>query len=35
MLRLMESLGFVNDPDAEDPGMRRVWLPLPGVGQEA
>lgn len=28
MLKLMTSLGFVNDPDPEDPGMRSVWLKL-------
>lgn len=28
MLGLMTSLGFVNDVDAEDPTMRRVWLGL-------
>ncbi|WP_420177497.1 GNAT family N-acetyltransferase [Kerstersia gyiorum] len=28
MLSLMTSLGFVNDVDAEDPTMRRVWLGL-------
>lgn len=28
MLSLMASLGFRNDPDTEDPGMRRVWLDL-------
>ncbi len=28
MLALMASLGFRNDPDADDPGMRRVWLDL-------
>jgi len=28
MLSLMTRLGFVNDPDPEDPGMRRVWLDL-------
>ena len=26
MLALMTSLGFTNDPDPEDPTMRRVWL---------
>lgn len=28
MLGLMASLGFRNDPDPDDPGMRRVWLDL-------
>lgn len=28
MLSLMTSLGFTNDPDPEDPTMRRVWLSL-------
>ncbi len=28
MLGLMTSLGLTNDPDPEDPGMRRVWMPL-------
>lgn len=28
MLGLMSYLGFRIDPDAEDPGMRRVWLDL-------
>jgi len=28
MLTLMKNLGFVNDPDEEDPSMRRVWLDL-------
>lgn len=28
MLSLMVSLGFRNDPDESDPGMRRVWLDL-------
>jgi len=28
MLGLMAHLGFRNDPDEEDPGMRRVWLDL-------
>jgi acetyltransferase len=28
MLALMTSLGFTNDPDPEDPTMRRVWLNL-------
>ncbi|WP_063581902.1 GNAT family N-acetyltransferase [Achromobacter ruhlandii] len=28
MLSLMTSLGFTNDPDPEDPTMRRVWLNL-------
>lgn len=28
MLGLMSSLGFRNDPDEEDPGMRRVWMSL-------
>ncbi|HEU0230780.1 MAG TPA: GNAT family N-acetyltransferase [Burkholderiaceae bacterium] len=28
MLGLMTHLGFKNDPDEEDPGMRRVWLDL-------
>ena len=28
MLSLMTSLGFTNDPDPEDPTMRRVWLDL-------
>ena len=28
MLSLMTSLGFSNDPDHEDPTMRRVWLGL-------
>ncbi|MFT0533234.1 GNAT family N-acetyltransferase [Castellaniella hirudinis] len=28
MLGLMTSLGMTNDPDAEDPGMRRVWMNL-------
>lgn len=28
MLSLMTSLGFTNDPDPEDPTMRRVWLRL-------
>lgn len=28
MLTLMTRLGFTNDPDPEDPTMRRVWLPL-------
>ncbi|MEI2418493.1 GNAT family N-acetyltransferase [Orrella sp. JC864] len=30
MLSLMTRLGFVNDPDPEDPTMRRVWLDLHG-----
>ncbi len=35
MLALMAHLGFRNDPDQEDPGMRRVWLDLkaPGSGE--
>lgn len=28
MLTLMTRLGFVNDPDPDDPSMRRVWLDL-------
>ena len=28
MLSLMAGLGMVNDPDPDDPGMRRVWLDL-------
>ncbi|KCB50483.1 succinyl-CoA ligase-like flavodoxin domain protein [Bordetella hinzii 1277] len=28
MLTLMTRLGFTNDPDPEDPTMRRVWLSL-------
>lgn len=28
MLHLMTSLGLQNDPDEEDPSMRRVWMPL-------
>ena len=28
MLTLMTSLGFTNDPDTEDPSLRRVWLRL-------
>ena len=28
MLSLMVGLGMVNDPDPDDPGMRRVWLDL-------
>lgn len=28
MLSLMDHLGFQNDPDEEDPTMRRVWLDL-------
>lgn len=28
MLGLMDSLDFVNDPDPDDPGMRRVWKSL-------
>ncbi|HYG44256.1 MAG TPA: GNAT family N-acetyltransferase [Bordetella sp.] len=28
MLTLMTRLGFTNDPDPEDPSMRRVWLAL-------
>ncbi|WP_269496705.1 bifunctional acetate--CoA ligase family protein/GNAT family N-acetyltransferase [Castellaniella sp. S9] len=28
MLGLMAHLGFRNDPDEDDPGMRRVWLDL-------
>lgn len=28
MLRLMAHLGFQNDPDVDDPSMRRVWLRL-------
>ncbi|CAP40921.1 bifunctional acetate--CoA ligase family protein/GNAT family N-acetyltransferase [Bordetella petrii] len=33
MLTLMTRLGFTNDPDPEDPTMRRVWLDLlPGQG---
>ncbi|NLY63642.1 MAG: GNAT family N-acetyltransferase [Alcaligenaceae bacterium] len=28
MLSLMTSLGMRNDPDEEDPSMRRVWMPL-------
>lgn len=28
MLGLMHHLGFRNDPDTDDPGMRRVWLDL-------
>jgi acetyltransferase len=31
MLGLMTHLGFRNDPDEEDPGMRRVWLDLGGT----
>ncbi|WP_459616872.1 bifunctional acetate--CoA ligase family protein/GNAT family N-acetyltransferase [Bordetella sp. 2513F-2] len=30
MLTLMTRLGFTNDPDPEDPTMRRVWLDLRG-----
>jgi len=29
MLALMTWLGFTNDPDPEDPAMRKVWLALP------
>ncbi len=29
MLALMTRLGFTNDPDPEDPSLRRVWLTLP------
>lgn len=28
MLSLMTGLGMINDPDPDDPGMRRVWLDL-------
>lgn len=28
MLALMTGLGMINDPDPEDPALRRVWLPL-------
>ena len=28
MHKLMRRLGFRNDPDPEDPSMRRVWLDL-------
>ena len=28
MLGLMTSLGLTNDPDLEDPSMRRVWMPF-------
>lgn len=33
MLGLMTYLGFQNDPDAEDPGMRRVWFDLGEMSQ--
>ena len=29
MLSLMTWLGFTNDPDPEDPAMRKVWMALP------
>lgn len=32
MLTLMTRLGFTNDPDPEDPSMRRVWLDLHSAG---
>ncbi|GAB1577524.1 GNAT family N-acetyltransferase [Bordetella petrii] len=32
MLTLMTRLGFTNDPDPEDPSMRRVWLDLHPAG---
>jgi acetyltransferase len=35
MLGLMTSLGFTNDPDGEDPTMRRVWLDLRQAGEGA
>lgn len=37
MLGLMTHMGFTNDPDEEDPTMRRVWLSLPDApsGQDA
>lgn len=28
MLGLMTSIGLINDPDPEDPSMRRVWMPF-------
>ena len=28
MLSLMTKLGMINDPDPDDPSMRRVWMPL-------
>ncbi|MBV6272445.1 GNAT family N-acetyltransferase [Alcaligenaceae bacterium CGII-47] len=34
MLGLMVSLGFHNDPDETDPGMRRVWLDLSAQGDD-
>lgn len=33
MLALMTGLGMVNDPDPDDPGMRRVWLSLDSASQ--
>jgi acetyltransferase len=33
MLSLMTGLGMVNDPDPDDPGMRRVWLDLGLAGR--
>lgn len=33
MLALMTGLGMVNDPDPDDPGMRRVWLNLDSVSE--
>jgi len=33
MLGLMTRLGFANDPDPEDPAMRRVWLGLDEAGK--
>ena len=33
MLSLMTGLGMVNDPDPDDPAMRRVWLALASASQ--
>jgi acetyltransferase len=33
MLGLMTHLGFKNDPDEQDPGMRRVWMDLGGAAR--
>lgn len=35
MLGLMTSLGFQNDPDTDDPGMRRVWFDLGETSRNA
>ena len=33
MLSLMTGLGMVNEPDPDDPGLRRVWLALDSASQ--